>query len=197
MTFDTYLKKRLIFGELNTKLAIAKLQQGSSMFEKIDPVTISRWINGRTTPTLEKQLLVMHCLEPRVYPFLKYVSAPSVSRLHRKVYDTVFDNIESSYHSIIAHSNALTSDLVPCLERLTWDKLFELVPSFFEATSSYSRMLLARKESDVGGVTFCSLRNGTKIVSHLSVSSDVECLKMIFEGRCLNIDFGKKQYFSI
>ncbi|WP_045384370.1 hypothetical protein [Vibrio campbellii] len=191
MTFGSYLKDKLGNGELSSKSIIAKLQLNDSTFEKLDPVTLSRWINGRTTPALEKQLSVMQCFEPALYPYLKYIPAPAVPRSYRKVYEAVFDNIESSYHSIFALKDASASGLTLSFEHLDWSQFLNSVPGFFEATRSYSRVSLDKKKAHSDCVTFCSLSNESRVVSHLSVSSDIECLKTIF-GKELNVDTQKK-----
>lgn len=139
MTFSTYLKKKLSDTGVSSKSVIAKLQLFSPAFEKLDPVTLSRWLNERTIPTLEKQLLVVLCLESKVYPYLEYISAPSVSRSLLKVYETVFNNIESSYHSILTYKDASNSNLTPQLEELSWSNLQKSVPGFFESTQSYKK----------------------------------------------------------
>lgn len=191
MSFSTYLKRKLSEEGVNSKSIIAKLQLFSSSFEKLDPVTLSRWLNERTIPTLEKQLLVVLCFDFRFYPYLEHIISPVASRSLLKVYESVFKNIESSYHSILTYKEAYNSNLKPSIEKINWSKLQCLLPDFYESISSYHRVLPDLNLSDENDVTFCSLRSGEKVVSHLSVSKDINYLKVMF-GHNVNIDFDKK-----
>ncbi|MFS1917972.1 hypothetical protein [Vibrio sp. 10N.286.46.E10] len=191
MPFSSYLKTKLNDNDFSSKSIIAKLQLFSSSFDKLDPVTLSRWVNGRTIPTLEKQLLVVRCFDSSFYPNLEHIIAPAVSRSQLKVYESLFNNVESSYHSILTYKEASDSRLKPSIEKVNWSKLQCLLPGFYESTLSYNRALPVLNRLDENNVTFCSLRSRDKVISHLSISHDINYLKAIF-GHNVNIDFDKE-----
>ncbi len=70
------LKIKLSDDCVNATSIIAKLQLFSSLFEKLDSVTFSRWVNARTIPSIEKQLMVIKCFELDLYSHLSYISLP-------------------------------------------------------------------------------------------------------------------------
>ena len=194
MSFSTYLRGKLGELEINSRSLIAKLQLFSSAFEKLDPVTLSRWLNDRTTPSLEKQLLVLSCFESEFYPYLEYVSAPAVSRSITKVFEQVFDSIESSYHSILTYKEVLDSDACPSIEKVSWFELKSLVPNFYESTMSYERFFSEIDTDEQSNINFCAIRSGSKVMSHVSFSTDVHYLTSIF-GNNIDINFNKKTLF--
>ncbi len=193
MPFSRYLKGKLSNLKLSSKSLIAKLQLFSDEFEKLDSVTLSRWLNGRTIPSLERQILVLRCLELKIHPHLECISLPSVPRSFAKVYEEVFDNIESSYHSIITYKD-LDLSISPSIEVMTWFQLQKAVPNFYESISSYEDLLSQNDKYKSRNITFCSIRSESKVISHFSVSSDIDILPTIFSGE-LDIDFKRKSVF--
>ncbi|WP_373408796.1 hypothetical protein, partial [Vibrio jasicida] len=193
MPFSRYLKGKLSNLKLSSKSLIAKLQLFSDEFEKLDSVTLSRWLNGRTIPSLERQILVLRCLELKLHPYLECISLPSVPRSFTKVYEEVFDNIASSYHSILTYKD-LDLSISPSIEVMTWFQLQKAVPNFYESISSYEDLLSQNDKYKSNNVTFCSIRSESKVISHFSVSSDIDILPTIFSGE-LDIDFKRKSVF--
>lgn len=193
MPFSQYLRSKLSVAGIDSKSLIAKLQLFSPVFEKLDSVTFSRWLNDRTIPSLEKQIQVLLCFESKFYPYLECINLPSVSRSFTKVYEEVFDNIESSYHSIITYKD-LDSSISPSIEAMTWSQLQNAVPNFYESISSYERLFSEIEKYNSSNITFCSIRNESKVISHFSASSDIEILSTIFSGD-LDIDFKRKSVF--
>ncbi|ABU70609.1 hypothetical protein [Vibrio campbellii] len=193
MSFSKYLRTKLNDEGINSKSLIAKLQLFSPVFEKLDPVTLSRWLNDRTLPSLEKQLLALQCFESKFYPYLEYINSPSVSRSLTKVYESVFNNIESSYHSILMHRDCDLS-IKPSIEEMNWSELKNSVPNFYESISTYKPLFLEAGKYSQSNMTFCSIRSESKVISHLSISNDIEVLSSLFNGR-LDIDFRSKSLF--
>ncbi|WP_104023704.1 hypothetical protein [Vibrio hyugaensis] len=193
MSFSKYLRSKLSDEGINSKSLIAKLQLFSPAFEKLDPVTLSRWLNDRTLPSLEKQLLTFQCFESKFYPYLEYINSPSASRSLTKVYEGVFNNIESSYHSILTYKDFDLS-ISPSIEEMSWPKLQRSVPNFYESLSSYKRLFSEADKYNQSPMTFCSIRSESKVVSHLSLSTDIEILSSMFSGD-LDIDFKRKSVF--
>ena len=198
MSFSTYLRHKLNEGVFTSKSIIAKLQLSSNLFGKLDSVTLSRWVNGHTIPTLEKQLMLIKCLESDLYPHLANVEATSVPRRIIKRFDEMFNGIETSYHSILNFQESVESNNELSLENVCWSKLTSLVPYFFESIASYHLLLsdvkIDNTRVDDSSVSFCSIRSSSGISSHLSFSRDIDYLTAIF-GSGLNIDLSKKSLF--
>lgn len=193
MSFSKYLRSKLSEGGVNSKSIIARLQLFSNVFEKLDSVTLSRWVNNHTVPSLEKQLLVFQCFETKLYPYLQYASLPSISRTSTKVYESVFDSLESSYHSILTCHSASTATGT-ATEKVSWPELRNIVPGFYESTSSYQHLINETENKWKNDITLCSFRSGNKVISHLSMSKNIHQLKYIFKGN-LDIDFNKESLF--
>ncbi|CAH1606258.1 conserved hypothetical protein [Vibrio jasicida] len=193
MLFSKYLRSKLDAKEINSKSLVAKLQLFSPVFEQLNSVTLSRWLNGRTIPSLEKQLLIFQCFESKLYPSLEYLNPPPVSRLSNKAYENVFNNIEFSYHSILMYKDC--NLIFPIsIEEINWSQLNSSVPNFYESLSSYKLFFSEVDKYNQKSITFCSIRNESKVVSHLSLSTDIEILPSIFD-RELDIDFKRNSVF--
>lgn len=71
--------------DLTRNEAIAKLQLADyETFEGLDNITISRWINGKSTPPLYKQLLICKCLNESIVEFIKGIDVNSVKFSRKK-----------------------------------------------------------------------------------------------------------------
>lgn len=193
MSFSKYLRSKLSDGRSNSKSLVAKLQLFSPVFEKLDPVTLSRWLNDHTLPSLEKQLLAFQCFESKFYPYLEYVSSPSVSRSLTKVYESVFDKLETSYHSILTYKDFDLS-ISPTIEQTNWPQIQNSVPNFYESMFSYKRLFSEMGKYNGSNMIFCSIRSESQVVSHLSLSTDIEVLSTIFSG-VVDINFKRNSVF--
>lgn len=73
--FGAYLKQVREDIGLTQKELAAKLNLASAEFASIDPVTISRWERGTTTPSLIKAIKVLRVLTTDLMPFLTQLPA--------------------------------------------------------------------------------------------------------------------------
>lgn len=187
MSFTHYLKKRKANEKVSAKSLIIKLQLFHPAFEKLDPVTLSRWINGRTTPSLEKQLLLVSYFGSDLLSYINSINQPEVSGSTSQIYDNIFEDIESSYHSIMLSNELSSTTLTPEIEKVTWSELTELVPNFYESTTCYQRVLSNKSITEKEDIVLCSIKSENKVVSHLSISTNLKYLSNLF-GSDINFD---------
>lgn len=71
MSFKDFLSLRIKESSLTRKECIAKLNFYHIEFDKLDSVTLSRWITGKTTPSLYKQTLICIFFKYNIFHFIK------------------------------------------------------------------------------------------------------------------------------
>lgn len=113
MSFDLFLKQVLIINKVSRSECIAKLNLYHKEFENLDTVTLSRWITGKTTPSLYKQLLICHYFNKNLFEFIKckqFTSNNYGKNLNDK-FSKLMHNIENStftlnYNCTKAHASS-------------------------------------------------------------------------------------------
>ncbi len=102
--FGKKLSSWISQSNLSRSEVIAKLQLFSfNDFCGTDHITLSRWLNGRTTPSLYKQILIAICLEQNVGQFLV------MSDLHPSKLPIRIFNIKSKFEKTIDYLNPTLS----------------------------------------------------------------------------------------
>ncbi|PSB84767.1 hypothetical protein [Photobacterium damselae] len=137
MSFHNYLHEKIHKDKLSRKNIINDLSYYNEEFYCLDAITFSRWINGRTNPSIYKQILICYFLNDSVYMYLKelrsHISTPKSFTLRM---NKIFEAIEREYSSILYNVNQ-DDESSFVLKKLTdkeYDKEFR---TFFSNFTSY------------------------------------------------------------
>ncbi len=98
MSFSKFLKDNVDKSKKTRANIIAKLNLFDHEFRDLDTVTFSRWVTGRTTPSLYKQIMICLFFEYDLYHFIRereYTINNTVKVLERRI-KRDFCNIERS-----------------------------------------------------------------------------------------------------
>ncbi|MCG9780709.1 hypothetical protein [Photobacterium damselae] len=93
MPFSVYLKQKLIANRLSQARLAESLSVFHSALRAVDHITISRWVNNHTTPSLYRQFLVCLFFKDDVFHYIYYVISSQVepSQVFNKLKHSVFD----------------------------------------------------------------------------------------------------------
>ncbi|UKA11866.1 hypothetical protein [Photobacterium damselae] len=106
MSFKEFISFQIKKSSLTRNECIAKLNLYHFEFNKLDTVTLSRWINGKTVPSLYKQILISEYFNVDVFSFIKNKNytltndGKKLEELHRRLTSKVsnsFSNISYNY----------------------------------------------------------------------------------------------------
>ncbi len=98
MSFSSFLKDNVDKSKRTRASIIAKLNLFDHEFRELDTVTFSRWVTGKTTPSLYKQIMICLFFEYDLYRFIKdrkYTINSTVKTLEKRI-NSDFRNMECS-----------------------------------------------------------------------------------------------------
>ncbi|NVH48432.1 hypothetical protein [Photobacterium damselae] len=112
MSFKHFISPKIIKSQLSRKDCIAKLNIYHSEFKNLDSVTLSRWLNGRTVPSLYKQILLCNFFEYNLMDFIKnkHFQVLNEGKKTSEIYLNEMNNIQSSIANI---SYVYSRDSIP------------------------------------------------------------------------------------
>ncbi|WP_282248778.1 hypothetical protein [Vibrio campbellii] len=88
MQFNKYISKIIDDKQLKRKDVLRIFHMsGYDDISHVDSITLSRWLNGKTTPNLYKQLIIVSCLSGSVLDFIKNLN---IDELKGNQYDENF-----------------------------------------------------------------------------------------------------------
>lgn len=100
MKFSEYLLLMINKNKKKQKEMICDLNLKYKKLNSLDEVTFSRWINSKTSPSLEKQLLIAHYLEKGAIKFIKNIDIPKNKKAVEVAKKDAFMKINNKYHDI-------------------------------------------------------------------------------------------------
>lgn len=68
----------------------------------VDSITLSRWLNGKTTPNLYKQLIIVSCLNGSVLDFIKNLNIDEIkgNKNDENFYSSYVRKVDYAHNSI-------------------------------------------------------------------------------------------------
>ncbi|OCH48162.1 hypothetical protein [Aliivibrio fischeri] len=99
LTFKEFLNK-IIIKKIKRKDLMVKLQLGHEEFNGVDAITMSRWFNGVTTPSLYRQLLICELTncKKQYFELIEHPKIPVTLENSMSNFTTQFDSI---YHELL------------------------------------------------------------------------------------------------
>lgn len=96
--FGEFLRKTVFARTSRTDLLV-KLQLEYAEFNGLDNITLSRWVNGVTTPSLNRQILIAKASDS-LFDFLSNCPEIKVPTAIKNKYNNYLNQFDSIYHSI-------------------------------------------------------------------------------------------------
>lgn len=165
MKFSEYLLLMINKNKKKQKEIICDLNLKYKKLNSLDEVTFSRWINSKTSPSLEKQLLIAHYLEKGAIKFIKNIDIPKNKKAVEVAKKDAFMKINNKYHDIY-YSKPLKKE--ESLHLINVNKNMH-IPSleFFYNPSNLHRLLLSHKENS--NITVLAIKDKCSFIGHLTL----------------------------
>lgn len=173
MKFHNYLQHMLENHSIKQTTLVVELQLFHATFKSLDTITLSRWLNHKTKPNLEKQLLVAFYFEKDLSNFIKKIKVANPPISFVKTFSSLFDQIETSY-TRIKYNPPSESNSELSLLNLDKNTHRHLFGGFYKQMSTYSRIFdhIDDNNNDVQTTVFV-IKQGSTIISHLSLNKDI------------------------
>lgn len=173
MLFSQYLKDQLNITGITQSELVRKLHTVSTRFSSLDPITLNRWLNNKTTPTKDRQIVIARFFERSMEQYINLVDAPTVPQSFLYHYNKIFSNIENSYCAI--SYNYSTKQKILKMERLRRREARQKLEGFYNNIDGYRRAFEINGSSTLHlPTTLLTINQGEKIISHLSFQDDIK-----------------------
>ncbi|MGR5309836.1 hypothetical protein ACPV34_07510 [Photobacterium damselae] len=172
MSFNHFLKSQYDYHSISRKDCIAKLNIYHEEFSNLDSVTFSRWITGKTTPSLFKQILICVFFEYDLYNFIRdnnYTISKQGNTLYERTLKTfkkkeISANNISYYYDIHGKSKYYIKELDKTEHR---NKFFY----FYLKFETYKKIFNLIDKENLSPITISFEEiNNNNIISHDSIS---------------------------
>jgi transcriptional regulator with XRE-family HTH domain len=186
MTFQQYLQYMIKKHKMRQTDLLSKLQLSHVMFEGLDCITLSRWCNNKTQPSLHKQLLIAYCLEKNLSFFIQHIETPILKSAFLKKFDTLFNKVESQYHRIGYTANDSTSSSKLSMKNVSTIEHRKLLLEFYSQMETYRYFFgkITEKNHIIRTQLF-TITKGKKIIAHMSFIEDIKQFVPYFRQKLL------------
>ncbi|WP_146068397.1 hypothetical protein [Vibrio hyugaensis] len=175
--FDLFLKNVVLVRYSRNEL-INKLTKKYDDFKGLDPVTMSRWVNGITTPSIQRQILVAHCADS-MNEYVQYPSCPELSSYLRENFQLYTEQFDMAYYSLAKEVKQQEMFFFAGSQNQV-----EAIHGFYLDKMSFHKNFKGRADIDVE-MYYLSDQNEGKATSFLSMSLDT---RLYLEKLNLNLD---------
>ncbi|HIF9183896.1 TPA: hypothetical protein ACX6PV_000841 [Photobacterium damselae] len=172
MSFKNFLKEKLNEKECSRIECIAKINLYHEEFRNLDSVTFSRWANGKTIPSLYKQVLLCNFFGYDLMEFIKnrHYSLSSKGKKIEYIYEKAMNEINNSIHNI-SYNYTRNMSASFNIKKYTKEEYRESFYNFYCNFDTYLSLFKKIDENSILPVslTFEKYKND-HIVSHESIS---------------------------
>lgn len=98
MHFNLFLKD-IVLSKHTRKELMSRLASKYDDFSGLDPVTLSRWVKGITTPSIQRQILIAYCTNC-TEEYIKYCTLRESSFSLKLSYQRLLEQFDNSYYSL-------------------------------------------------------------------------------------------------
>ena len=128
---------------LKRRVVVEKLQRFHNVFSALDEVTFCRWVNGTTTPSFYKQLLLISFFSFPMLEFMKMMDYKTVTTRQISAYKKILNMIDNPYHRMSYAPIPIDTATLSYLH-LGIDKHWELLGGFYQNIAYASDFSFAR-----------------------------------------------------
>lgn len=173
MNFKEYLSSQIKKKGITRKQFIIELQVKFAAFEALDAITLTRWMNGTTNPSLYKQLLIASFFEKDLASFITQITSKKSQLSFNNVYQKLFNNIDKSYHRL-SYLPLPQKQLTLSLLKLGKESHREQFGDFYRNMDKYRCVMqdMDKRGHEVTHTVF-KLEYNKKIISHISFVVDI------------------------
>ncbi len=174
MKFGCYLLHTLNKKNKSQTKLVCELQLNFDIFSSLDEITLSRWVHNKTTPSLEKQLLIAHHLEGDIINFISSIEKQKIKKSLMTSFNNTFKIIENSYHNISYHS-LLKGNKDLSLINMNQETHRTLLGDFYKQFEMYENLFsyMNTNKLDIK-TTVLAIKKNDEIVSHISFNQNAE-----------------------
>ncbi|ABU70638.1 hypothetical protein [Vibrio campbellii] len=182
--FDFFLKE-FVLQKCSRKELMNRLVSNYDEFVGLDPVTMSRWINGITTPPIRRQILIAHCAGC-IRDYVLYSSFPPAPLSLMSDYGLYVEQFDNVYHSLL--KDIVNKELFSFIGK---QKNLEKIIGFYMNKMLFHKSL--RESEDINiEMFYLAERCDNKAESFVGVTSDTSLylskLKIKFDYPELHVD---------
>lgn len=183
MIFHQYLQHVFKKNGIRQIELLSQLQSSHSIFSGLDAITLSRWCNNKTIPSYKKQLLISKHFERDLSYFIQHIDHPKITKVFLKMYDTLFNKLETSY----ARIGYLSIDNGPAtlsMLNLTTETHRKLFGVFYKHMEAY-RFIYSKLDQNnvISKNCVFTIKQGVQIVSHLGFVEDMTTFSRYFKKK--------------
>lgn len=169
MDYVRFLNETIAKNKLTRKQVIEIFHlSGYEELAKVDDITLSRWLNGKSSPNLYKKLLTISCLKGDMPEFIKQVNIKEVQEniKDRDFILSYFRKVDNAHNAINYTARSASRRIE--LESLTYDEVAERFRVFHQNFSSYDAITRKLKMSFKGKGTLISCLEAGQVVGHIA-----------------------------
>lgn len=157
---------------ISQRSTVCALQLHHATFYSLDNVTFSRWVNNKTTPSLEKQLIIARYFEQDLNFFIQEINEPTPSNNIMDTYNKIFNFIDNTYHKM-SYKKQSNDRRILNLINVEKHDYNVLLGDFYKQMEVYNRISTEMDASEHNmNTTVFMIKQQGKIISHISVNKD-------------------------
>ncbi len=182
MSFKNFLKEKLNEQECSRIECIAKINLYHEEFRNLDSVTFSRWINGKTIPSLYKQVLLCDFFEYDLMEFIRnrHYSCQSKGKKIESIYEKTMSDINNSIHNI-SYNYTRTMSASFSIKKYSKVEYRKVYYHFYSNFITYKELFKIIDKNSIYPITFVFEKyKNNHIISHDSIAYVSEDTKDLF-----------------
>lgn len=145
MSFAQYLKQKISSEGISRIKLIDDLVLFNDDFSQLDPVTLSRWFNNKTTPSIYKQLIICHYFKDNILNYILDNIDTSMSNSFIRIKRNAYQTIAPKYNNN-PYISSKKEGIKTHIEKYSYDDSFKIFNNFYNNFELYSNALKLRKK---------------------------------------------------
>ncbi len=180
MKFSQYIENLISTSGMTRKQVLEACHKSNdSELHSTDAITLSRWINGKTVPSLYKQILLVNLVEGSLLDFLKNIQLSDIKKNAKEEaflddYYRMVDNNHNSINYLLRSSERHVE-----IESLPINKLLNRLDVFHNNFSSFDSFFENTELTYKNNATLIACYEAGEIVGHIAF---VECSTVKING---------------
>jgi len=173
-TFNNFLSNYIKNKKISRNELIERLYKERE-FQQLDHVTLSRWITGKTTPSLYKQVLIAKALKISLLSFIKNTKHQKTNVTNK--HEAVLNKFKQSFGiTPMLYYSDVTTPLEYRLKNQNYQEHFHVFRAFYNNIEPLKRLAkdLLKLEDQLSYECIVLTNSEKKIIGHFSQIIDIE-----------------------